>query len=180
MTSSEFAQKLEKLTPSKESFLKLGYSSDMVNKRLSEYKCIGKEYIPQSYLNDDLLRLLTSYDCSAIQIGVVSFAKKIQEEENFYILGDVEADILALSKITLEVQVLDHENIDWVIWTCAANGGYFLDAMLCAAEFFSIRIKNTELANDINFTYENVLKCATKAGGEKYIDFYKMLLGYDE
>lgn len=180
MLKEQFAKELKKLTPAKEDFINLGYSFELANNRLKEYECIFKGEDFKRYTNDELLDLLTFYDCSGLQIGIISFAKEIKENADYYLIGEAEADILALSKVTLEVIVLDHENTDWPIWTCAANGEHFLDAILHTASFFSSRIKNPKLVSNISYTYSNVLQCTDKAGGEKYLDFYKVLLGYDE
>ena len=181
MTAKEFTQKLFRLTPSIEDFLNLGYKHEIAEQLMLEYKCIAKESkLDEINIADELLLLVQNYDCSKVQIGIVSFFKEIYILDDYIVLGEVEGDILALRKETLEIHVLDNENPQWIIWTCASSGKHFLDAMICAAEFFSIRIKNTHVAKNREYTRENVNKCASKAGGDAYQNFYSVLLGLDE
>ncbi|HZH63780.1 MAG TPA: hypothetical protein VEY10_02740 [Flavisolibacter sp.] len=182
MEAENFVTELKKLSPPKSAYLNLGYPPSLAAEKLKAYECMSlntKELSHQYFGNNVLLELLCNYNCSKIEIGVVSFVEKLVEVEDYYIIGNVEADILALNKLTLEVEVLDHENLDWTIWSCAANSEYFLNAILKCAEYFNKTICSNELSENSAFTYEYVLQCSDKAGGDKYIEFYKMLLGYD-
>ena len=181
MDKDEFALKLKMFKPSKEAFLPYGFKEGEIEKMVRRYDCIpvdAKTY--PSDVNSEVLKLLYSYDCSIVEIGILTFSKKVEEIEDYFIIGEVEADILALNKITLEVQVLDHSNLSWVIWPCASNGNYFLDALLLSVEYFSQLLNKPELAANPSFAYEYVLRCSEKAGGDKHIEFYKLLLGYFE
>ncbi|WP_207516012.1 hypothetical protein [Longitalea luteola] len=181
MTSELFVKQLKLLTPSVESFSRLGYPPDLVEKNIKSYICLpadsGQNII---YANSELLKLVSFYNCSSVQVGLINFRSAVEEIENYYLIGNFDADLLAVSKITLEVVVLDYTNLDWIIWHCASNGARFLDAILAAAECISRCVNDTSLAYDNSYTLSYVLKCSQLAGGDKYKEFYKTLLGYDE
>lgn len=180
MNKERFVSELRELKPSAESFASLGYSPDLIRKRLSGYECKKRpKQIFNIQVSCELVDLINSYDCTNVEVGVLSFGSKISETPDFVMVGNVEADILAIRKITMEIVVLDHVNFDWIIWACASNGKNFLDALIICVEFFSKRINNPQLATNHGYTYETVLICAEKAGGDKYLDFFKLLLGYD-
>lgn len=177
MNIDNFVLKLRKLKPSRESFERLGYPPDLIEKRTMAYECLQLRSKKKSNVSNEILDLLYSYDCSNIEIGIVSFTNNVQEEENFFIIGSAESDLLTLSKITLEVNVVDCQDLDWIIWPCASNGEFFLNAILLAAEFFSMRVDNPSLSDNHKFTHKYVLQCVDAAGGDKYEEFYKTLLG---
>lgn len=93
------------------------------------------------------------------------------------LFGEVEADLLAVSKITLEVKVLDYIVPTHVISDCAANGERFLDSLALCAEYFFKTYNDSALAENISYAHEFAIQSAEKAGGEKYVDFYQLLLG---
>ncbi|MDA3616330.1 hypothetical protein [Polluticaenibacter yanchengensis] len=164
----------------REDYIKLGYLENDIENELREFKCFTKKgNINETYSNNELLNLLSKYDCSNVRIGILVFYENVEETDNYYILGEAETDLLTLNKVTLEIQVLDYTNTDYVIYNCASNGENFMDALLLAANLFSNRIKDLNLAFNEYYTYEFVVACSSKAGGDKYLDFYKVLLGCD-
>ena len=182
MNSKDFVFELNSLSPSKEEFALLGYDTNMIDTRLKSYECTKYiSPIDRSFdlFDDSILTLLSSYNCSNIEIGQISFNREIIETKNYYIIGIMEIDLLILNKITLEIQIIDYVDHDNVMYNCASNSASFLSAILLCAEFFSKRVKNPKLAMDIDFTAKYLLFCVEKAGGEKYSKFYKVLLGYD-
>ena len=180
MDKDTFVNVLLQLAPSIEELKKHGLTDDFISQFIESYKCYPKDGSKNIYTNDELLMLLQSYDCSKIEIGIVSFLNEIIETEDYFEIGGVEQDILAINKITLEVEVLDHEATGHTIWSCASNSMNFLQAILSVADFFSSKLKAYPAEPDNNVVLKRVQKCTYEAGGEKYIDFYKMLLGYDE
>jgi hypothetical protein len=178
MDKDHFVIKLKDFTPSREVYDKLGLSEAFIAKVIRSHQCVPfseLRFNPEP--NNEIFKLLSSYDCSTVEIGVLTFNNEVSEVGNYYIIGNVEADLLALNRITLEIQVLDYLVPSHVIWDCAANGERLLDALaLCAEHFFKIH-HNSALSENASFIHEHVLQCAEKAGGEKYVDFYKLLLG---
>lgn len=178
MNAELFVAEIKNYAPSRESLEKFGLSEKFISKQLSKYNCHPRSKpLTEVLLNSEVLRLINEYDCSELTIGILSFANEITENENHFFIGNVEADILAINKVTHEIQVLDYTNLNWVINGCASNGATLLDALFQCIVFFS---KSVDLddAEKNKLTYEYVLFSSEKAGGEKYVDFYKLLLGY--
>ena len=178
MKKDEFVFRLKQLAPSREDYHRLNFSDDSITELIKRFECnpLNNDLF-NSIKNDEILELLNTYDCSKVEIGLLNLNKTVQEFPNYYLIGKIDSDIIALNKITLEIETLDHEGRNHLLWSCAASSKRFLNSILTAAEFFSRRIKDPGLANNKVFTNEYVLNCTDKAGGKKYIDFYKMLLG---
>ncbi|MBY0535573.1 MAG: hypothetical protein K2P88_06965 [Chitinophagaceae bacterium] len=180
MKVREFVENLSKLTPSKTSLSKLGYENFEVDDKINSYKLFPKRsFLSNNVIKSEVIDLIECFDCSKLQIGILEFWHTCKQSENYVYFGTADGDILGVNKHTLEVQIIDYLAPNWVVFNCASNGSYFLDALIACVELYSKRIQNLTLAEDNQITYEYVLLSSKKAGGEKYIDFYKVLLGYD-
>ena len=149
---------------------------DFIKNFIGSYKCIPKAKYALLYTEDPLLSLVNCYDCSKVEIGCISFLESPIEEIGFYQVGNVDADILAINKITFKVEVLDYTSKNHVIWECAVNSDNFLNALLLCAEILTARLKNLS-EDDPLISEEDINHCANTAGGEEYTDFYQMLIG---
>lgn len=179
MNKEIFVQELMKLAPSVDDLSKRNLSKDYIDEFINSYTCYPKNDCIKIYSSDELLILIQTYDCSKVQIGIISFLNSIVEHEDYFEIGEAEQDILAINKVSMEVQVLDGQDIDYVIWPCASSGAKFLQAMLSAADFFTSKIKTypfVEPGKDTVLKW--VQKCTQEAGGDRYKNFYEMLLGY--
>jgi hypothetical protein len=179
MTPEYFVLKLKELSPTKEILAANGFGDEEIAQIMKSYICVpraGDVNAP----SDALLRLLSAYDCSNLEVGLIRFKEEFVEEAAYYIVGEVEADILVISKTTKEVCVLDHTVPEHVVSFCASTSDAFLGALLSFASFLFQRLKDETLFDNTAFTKHWVHLCAEKAGGEKYLDFYKMLLGDSE
>lgn len=126
MNKEMFVDTLIKLAPSIEELKKHGLPDNFINQFIGSYRCYPKKSGNINiFTNDELLLLLQSYDCSKVEIGIVSFLNEIVETENHFEIGRVEQDTLFVNKVSLEVEVLDHENMNHVIWSFASNGKNF-------------------------------------------------------
>ncbi len=181
MEKEYFVNKLKSLAPSKDEFKKYNVSNDYIENYIGHYCCLPRVNTQFGLTSNNLiLNLLLHYDCSKVEIGNLSLAGEIIEYKDYCQIGKVELDILALNKITMEIEVRDHDARDYVIWPCAANSDSFLDALLLCAEYLYSIFKNPSLGDDNNYSLKFIEACTEKSGGEKYADFYKMLLGYFE
>jgi hypothetical protein len=64
-----------------------------------------------------------------------------------------------------------------LLWRAAKSGANLLEALLIAARFLAKTGVEALDFNDPTIAQPFALECATAAGGDKYLDFYKMLLG---
>jgi len=179
MNAEIFIRRLKELAPSVEDFKNYNVSENYIKDHISRYDCKPRY---NTYFNiitsDEILQLLQAYDCSKVGIGNLSFVNEVIEAEDYYQIGNVELDILVLNKITLEIEVRDHDSLDYVIWPCASKSDLFLEALLACAVFLRSLLSNPLLEQDKDYMLDVVNLCSEKVGGEKYLDFYKMLLGY--
>ncbi|NII26637.1 hypothetical protein HB364_16225 [Pseudoflavitalea sp. X16] len=179
MKKDEFVIELKKYNLSRGDLEKLHISEELIDKEIRNHVCVlRKQPLINLFVNSEVVSLLNYYDCTNVVIGVLTFSGEIDETDDYYLIGQVEADLLAINKITLEVQVLDYLDLNHVIFNCAVNGESFLDAILICAEYFSHVLKSDDLTVDKLFTFNYVQQSAEKAGGDKYIEFYKLLLVY--
>ena len=174
MEKELFVEKLNLLAPSPEDFKQYNLTEEYIQNIISSYKCLVKTKNNNSYTNDLLLSLLNSYDCSKVEIGLVRFLENPIEKVGFYQVGNIDLEILAIDKITSQVEVIDHDNLEYVIWECASNSKNFLDALLVSAEYFVSQLKNSS-EEDYAIISKYVNYCTEIAGGEQYMAFYKML-----
>ena len=177
MNTELFTRELRLLAPTKEDFEQYNVPESYISDYIKRYTCRPRE--GGDIINGNgVLDLLRMYDCSGVGIGNISFLYEIQDSQDFYQLGEVDLDIVVLNKITLEVEVRDHDDISHVIWRCAQNGYCFLDALLVCAQYLQSIFKNPSLEEDNKYALSMVTLSSEKAGGNQYIEFYKMLLGY--
>jgi len=177
----DFAARLKMLSPSKEDMIKKNLPEDFVDNFLQRYICIKRTSFKRpSFLDNTLLNLVSNFDCSKIEIGIISFLPEFVEKPSFYYVGNAEQDIIVLDKTFLSVNVVDAFYPDHIIWKCASNAENFLEALLVAADFFTSRVKDTSLLTNESYTLERASICSEIAGGDAYLKFYKMLFGYNE
>jgi hypothetical protein len=173
-----FIKKLQDLAPSKEDVRKYDVKESFVEEQIGRYIAHPKATYQLIRSDDEVINMLQAFDCSTVGIGILSFAKEVKEERDCFIIGKVEIDPLVINKITKEVEVRDHTKFSHVIWPCAANGDRFLDALYICAECLTAVFRDLDLGDNSDFLFKYVVESTDKAGGEKYIDFYKMLLMY--
>jgi hypothetical protein len=179
MDQHEFARQLQTFAPKNEEVKKYNVSDNFLEQYSAGYYCKPKPNPTiKIFTSDPLLMMLQQYDCSKVEVGLVSFASTIIENVEYYGIGNVDADLLSVNKRFLNVEVLDYTTPSHVIWNCAANGEKFLSALLVCAEFYNLKLRDKILEEDDAEILRWVKKSSTSAGGSMYLEFYKMLLGY--
>ncbi|MCW5910032.1 MAG: hypothetical protein KIT62_03100 [Cyclobacteriaceae bacterium] len=131
MTTENFVRALKELTLNKNALLNKGLSEKYVNELLDSFDCV---WIRKSAYKDPLLILIDSYKASIIRIGNIDFGQKVGETDSYFIIGEVEVDLLVIDKHTGIVKIVEKE-IYTDMWECAANGSKFLTAILEAQRF---------------------------------------------
>ena len=128
MNHSDFITQLEGIAPSKQDYLDLGVTNDFAVRNERNY-IVPKKLIAGSsqleFQRFELVSLIKNFDCGNLQIGLISFFEEPLIEPLHLLIGNVELDILAINKSTLEIEVLDHDMRDHLIWSCASNGEAF-------------------------------------------------------
>lgn len=177
MNEIEFVEQLRDVPFSHEVYSKIGLDKDYIIERISTYNPIEKKSNQNTCIDDPLVRLVTDYDVSSTEIGMVWFGSKVTETDNYFYVGKFEVDFLCVSRFSKEVVVLSFEDPLTIAYLCAQNSFLFLEAMIVAAKFLEKCGIDESLYNDQKAICSMAENCAELSGGEKYLDFYKVLLG---
>lgn len=179
MNHQEFIEQLAGIPLPDEAYRQAGLSS-------RDIKNIRKNYIPLSKKetnkkdapsDDAIISLMASYDMSKVSIGMVEFNKKIEYDGDFIVFGKFEVDRMAINCATREVLVLD-ETTDKIMWRCAHSGSTFLEALIYIGKFLEKRSVDDNLYDDEKANIKIAKTCSEIAGGAKYLQFFKMMLGF--
>lgn len=127
--------------------------------------------------SDQLLELRRHWDLSKVEIGMVRFPEEPIEETELIRVGVVEADPLVILRNTGELVVHEFGTRKHLLWPVAKSGASFLDALVMAAKFLGQCGTGSITEDDYELTDSTAKACATAAGGDRYLDFFKMLLG---
>lgn len=176
MDSRTFVIQLGRLAPSVPQLERLGFTHGQIDDFRKSFLC--QERQSENTETNELLRLLIEWDLSQIQVGMVRFLSKPEQVSSDRVcIGSVEADPLVLLYRTGEIVVEESGMPDHILWAAAKNGPMFLDALILAAEFLSKRSVGEIDYEDNSAAWGMVERCASLAGGDKYLRFYSMLLG---
>jgi hypothetical protein len=174
MRADDFIKEQINLAPSINDYLKKGYSEKFATKIVSSFfveknKCY-------SNFHDELLILIDLYNSDIIEIGIITFYDSVHEYENFYVVGEVEADWLIVEKVSGMVKVVEM-NSDVELWKCALDGSKFLDAILEVNKFIIKSSLSDGWKDEQSVVCSVSSECGEIAGGKSFRAFYKMLLG---
>ncbi len=126
-----------------------------------------------------LLDLLTRYDGTHVEIGMIRFSKPSAHSDNKWVIGKDEADLLILDLNTQRIFVEEVGTDGYVLSQCAENADRFLTAILPAACFLARCTCEDGLYEDQDAARSQAQDCAEKAGGPEYFNFYATLVGYE-
>lgn len=178
MTHIEFADKLCQVPLEKDLYRKLGCSESLITDNERRACFIEKADFKNLAGNSDdpIENLVNTYDVANVEIGMVRFNQKVNHRHDYALFGKFEMDDLAINSITKEVILLE-EGIRHILLYCAANSSAFLTALLCMAAFLEKRGVDNSLFENEFVQKQFAIACADVAGGEKYVDFYNLMLG---
>lgn len=173
MNASEFCEKLKLLTPDRQALEDEGLEKDEIIDEMARYDCrlLIPSY-PES--TDPVVDLVRNYDVTSVEIGIVNFRCEPSDCESGFQFGQVESDPLVIDAVTGFIEVRDLYNANRVLWVCARTGSMFLESLIEAAAILD------ECNEDSGEIYQSAIKCSEMSGGEMTLDFYLMLLGYEE
>jgi hypothetical protein len=176
MTAEDFVRRLRTAAPGAEQLRNVGFSAQEAAEFQRSFVCVLRSTAPTERQTDPLLDLLSRYELSTIEIGMITFASPAAEPALVRV-GAVEADPLILDRRTGEVLVTEGSPSGGVLWRCARDGARFLDALAPAAEFLARCAFDLTLSDDASARRSRAEECSVAAGGAEYLDFYRMLLG---
>ncbi|WP_156305467.1 hypothetical protein [Sphingobacterium endophyticum] len=174
MKASEFVEALKGINVRTDLLKKQGVSDQAIEDRKRSYLAAYKG--GGSVSQYPLVELVENYDCSNLEIGMITFDERIEEKGRFIFFGRFEVDDLAVDLITGSVVMLKC-GLDHILYDCAQNDSSFLEAILNTAVFLEKRSVEEGLYENEELNIQRVEGFGNIAGGEKYHDFYKMMLG---
>ncbi len=177
MTEKEFEVKLKKIPFPDSRYKELGLSNDFIDKSRMRYSITQKPYKHNSMIEDPLVRLIQEYDLSKVEIGMITFNAKVYESDDYFIVGKFDIDSISISKITKEVVVISDEPGHREIYKCSQSGAKFLDSIITCAKFLENCVVDIKLYENQKMICSTSETCSEIAGGSKYLNFYKVLLG---
>jgi hypothetical protein len=173
-----FVQELAALAPSASDLEKSGFSKEEGMRLVDSFLCVKRvQPLPVVSGSDQLLELLREWDLSKVEIGMIRFPEPPTERSGKMCVGCVESDPLVIVPGTGELVVYELGTKEHLLWPVARSGSTLLDAMLIAARFLEQRGTGTIDFNDFKAAGITAAECATAAGGDRYLDFYRMLVG---
>lgn len=173
-----FVKELAKIAPSTLDLERSGLSSEEAKRIVEGYFCVKRDRpLEETSSSDPVLELLRNWDLSKVEIGMVRFPGPPVERSGKIYIGYVEADPLVILLDSGEIVVHEFGIKEHLLWWAAKSGSHLLDALIIAARFLEKQGDGTIDFQDLKIAGPVALECATAAGGYKYLDFYKMLLG---
>ncbi|HEX5444530.1 MAG TPA: hypothetical protein VFW87_11895 [Pirellulales bacterium] len=177
MTPARFVEELAALMPRFDALAAIGVTTDDAERLRAAYLCSPRQNAVESMGSDSSIALVNGWDASRVEIGMVQFDARTSPSPLGTRIGVVEVDPLIVMSSTGEVVAVDCEKPTFVIWRVAQNSASFLNALLLAERFFIKRLFFKIAYEDFPAARAAATECAIAAGGEKYEDFYWMLLG---
>jgi hypothetical protein len=189
MNAEEFVNKLASIKPSVDRLVTYGYSVERAKEIQSQYILRKKTCTTPIIYNDPVVNLINEYDTSILEIGNLALGKggySFLPPNGVIHIGSIESDILVINPKTGFIELLDHEQPDFVMARCASSGDKLLDALFL---LMSHERPNADLFSDLTEKQrkENnraaglrAKECAKAAGvfSDK-VNIYELLLGYD-
>lgn len=176
MTHIEFVDGLRKVPFERGVYTKLGLDENFIYANEARYNITRKKMHESSNSGDPIKDLLEQYEVTNMEIGMVHFNQVLSFRGMYVLFGKVEVDDLGINEVTKEILVLE-EGTQHILWYCAANSQAFLAALLEIAHFMEKQSVDESLFENEDAQILIADECADIAGGSKYVDFYRMLLG---
>ncbi|MCY2987563.1 MAG: hypothetical protein NTY19_06830 [Planctomycetota bacterium] len=165
MDADQFAARLRDLAPPLDHLQEQGFTvAEAIGIRRG-FECILRTEVSGPVHRDPIVDLLSRYDATGLEIGLIAFASHVEDRGNKLYFGEAESDYLVIDKATGRVQVLDHAKPDHVICECAETSERFFDALIAGLDVASLGDRSLG-------------QCVNLAGGQRYRAFYADILGW--
>lgn len=164
MKASEFVEALKGINVRTDLLKKQGVSDQSIEDRKRSYLAAYKG--GGSVSQYPLVELVENYDCSNLEIGMITFDEQIEEKGRFIFFGRFEVDDLAVDLITGSVVMLEC-GLDHILYDCAQNDSSFLEAILNTAVFLEKRSVEEGLYENEELNIQRAEGFGNIAGGEK-------------
>jgi hypothetical protein len=123
----------------------------------------------QTSYRDELSSLINNYDLASVEIGIFQFLSQYEVTPKFMLFGKIDMDILARDRNSKEIVMLDHDDLEYVMFRCAKDSDTFLDFMSVYCKYML-----SQLCDDFNYSVPEKNFIYNMCGGEaykKFVDF---------
>ena len=177
MTPDGFATRLADMAPTLLQYTRLGVSEKAAERIIRSFRCVKRDMpLASASPSDPIMALIAEWDLSQVRIGTISFLSAAIEYSDKWQIGVDEADPMFIIRATGEIVVEDHACPGYIICPCAKSSSCLLEGLLLAAKFIA-RTSLREIPwDDAAAARLAAQKCACSAGGDKYLQFFLMLL----
>ncbi|MFT3822677.1 MAG: hypothetical protein QM731_02110 [Chitinophagaceae bacterium] len=178
MDGLEFLKGIQLIPLDDSEYRKVGLSEEFIANNKERY-CNYKRN-PNSTKDDTngdpLVELLTEFDMRKLFIGMIEFNEGVKKLKDFWVFGRFEIDELAINTTSGEI-VLIEELTNKTLLYCAKNSSAFLEALVFIGRFLEKRVVDDTLFEDESINIAIAEKSAEIAGGNKYFNFYRTMVG---
>lgn len=175
MDYSNFIKELSTKVPDIKKLKDLGYSDREIIEIKDSYIISSCDIEKNSYPElGEFGELISRYEIDKLKIGMISFYKKPKKKDQTFIIGSVETDELRYS-MNNGLFYVSPKN-DFILWECSDDSEKFLAALLNLADYFSKVAVDEKLYDNQELILEYARISSSLAGGDRFINFYKMIL----
>ncbi len=178
MAVATFVRQLAEAAPSPSDLESCGFAGEQADEFIRSFHCVKRDRPLTEPSGSDLaLELLRNWDLKKVEIVMVRFPGPHAEPQGTICIGCVEADPLVLLPDSGEIIVRELGQKEHLLWRVAKDGSALLEALVIAARFLGKRAVGKIEFDNYVAARSVASECASVAGGDKYLDVYKMLLG---
>lgn len=159
MNAKEFADKMNFIEPKIDD--SAAFDESFINQHLNIFKFYPKGQGIKS--DDPIVELLTNYEASNVEIGMINFISEPNEKGEYLFFGRFDADDLVIHKKTGRVQLKEFGKAH-ILCDCAENSALFLDALYCSAMHLGQIPLGAEEEEDPAIVCDKARECSIKAG----------------
>ena len=177
MDVATFVKRLAEAAPSPSDLERCGLAGEQADEFVKSFHCVRRDRpLTEPSGSDLVLELLRNWDLSKVEIGMVRFPRAHVEPSGRIVIGCVEADPLVILSND-EIVVHELGTNEHPLWHVAKNSSTLLEALVIAARFLGERAVGKIQFDDYGAARSVASQCASAAGGNRFSDFYRMLLG---
>jgi len=172
MKTQEFVKRLKEISLTPEELEESGYTGIHFDAIWNEYNINYEENTNDNNIPEVLKLIKYNKNNKALALHDVSFRNTIEENSEYYIIGEIDIYLLIIRKKNGLICALDITEDLEPIFECALDSEKFLDALFVAMEYYIMKFRKIIVRNEINNEYYRK-RCSEVAGGSLFYPFYK-------
>lgn len=173
MKADEFVAVVRRCVPTREELLSYGLSDDEIRDIRDGFDCSPREGAVERNggCSSELEELLARYDCSSLEVLIITFAQAPEQHVAGVVVGYWEADPIVVLHDG-KVVAFDHAEPSHMSAHCAVDSEHFLDALAFLVELTALKEAWAGRAD------EATRRCVAKSGTGNSVVFYSSLCSF--